>query len=89
MFSPGNLHKWAYAPRGCAILWIHPDFHDVIKPVVTSNDDPQSIQVNFSYQGTADDTNYYTAANAIGFYKEIGGFVRDIVLFMLALFNCL
>ena len=71
----GNLHKWAYAPRGCAVLWVNPDFHSVIHPVMTSNFDRQVLKHNFEYQGTADLTAFYSAAKALQFYRKIGGLV--------------
>ena len=36
-FYVGNLHKWAYAPRGAAIVWTHPKFHKILEPLTTSH----------------------------------------------------
>ena len=63
-------------PRGSAVLWVHPDYQRDIFPVVTSREyDRTNFNVNFTFQGTDDDSQYYTAKTALKFYQDIGGHV--------------
>jgi len=72
----GNFHKWVYATRGCAILWVHPKHHKVIRPITTGHYFNHEIwQEDFMTQGTADNTAYYTCRKATEFYEGIGGMV--------------
>ena len=36
-FYAGNFHKWAYATRGCALLWTNPKYHKIMEPPTTSH----------------------------------------------------
>ena len=65
-----------FAPRGCAFLWVHPNYHDVIEPTVVSWLHEGSFQDKFFMQATLDYTPYVTAQAAIKFYEDIGGLVR-------------
>ena len=76
LFALGNLHKWMFAPRGCAVLWVHPKYHDVIDPLVVSWYQDRSLRDKFFMQGTLDYSPFVTAKAAITFYQEIGGMVR-------------
>jgi len=63
-------------PLGSAVLWVHPDYQHDIFPMVTSEKyDGTNFDVNFSYQGSNDNTQYYTAKTALKFHKDIGGHV--------------
>lgn len=35
-FYMGNFHKWLWAPKGSAMLWVHPDCQPLIRPLVVS-----------------------------------------------------
>ncbi|XP_077987113.1 uncharacterized protein LOC144441416 [Glandiceps talaboti] len=72
----GNLHKWVFAPRGCALLWVHPKHYKKVKPLVTSHCYQQSLQNQFFMQGTRDISTYLCAPAAIEFYNDIGGFEK-------------
>ena len=76
----GNLHKWMYAPRGCAILHVKRNHHDWVKPLVTSFGYNTSFQDGFGYKGTRDDSPYYTVPEAIKFYNAIEGYVSHVIL---------
>jgi len=43
--------------------------------MVTSRYDVEHFDDHFSYQGTDDNSQYYTAKTALKFYQDIGGYV--------------
>lgn len=73
-FYAGNLHKWLYAPRGCALLYVKKEHQGWVKPVVTSHGHKTSFQHDFFCQGTRDETPFCVAPEAIKFYNAIGGY---------------
>ncbi|XP_061184563.1 uncharacterized protein LOC133192588 [Saccostrea echinata] len=72
-FYTGNFHKWLYAPRGCAVLWISKDHHDWCTPLVTSLMYRKNIQLEYFDQGTRDNIPYFLVPDVLDFYKQIGG----------------
>jgi len=69
-----NLHKWAFAPRGCGVLWAAPQRRGGLHPAVISwgvtNDD--WLQ-EFDWTGTRDPTPWLCAPVAIDFLEhELG-----------------
>ncbi|XP_026695948.2 uncharacterized protein LOC100183535 isoform X2 [Ciona intestinalis] len=69
----GNLHKWYYTFRGCALLWVSPKHRNKILPLVTSNYSNFTMHHRFCYWGTRDTSPQFTAASASKFYEDIGG----------------
>merc|ERR1712123_184526 len=55
-FYTGNLHKWCYAPRGCAFLWVTPEHRDRIQPLITSHLYKKDMVDQFFMQGCMDHT---------------------------------
>ncbi|VDI52311.1 Hypothetical predicted protein [Mytilus galloprovincialis] len=78
-FYSGNLHKWLYTPRGCAILYVKKEHQDWVRPIVTSHGYKTTFQNDFFKQGTRDDSPYCVVPEAIQFYKDLGGYekIRD------------
>ena len=72
-FYTGNLHKWCYAPKGCAFLWVSNKFRSALQPLVTSWLYKQDLQDQFFMQGTMDYTPYLVAKTALQFYSDQGG----------------
>ena len=69
-----NLHKWAFAPRSCGILWAAPerrrDLHPgVLSWGVTSGDWLQE----FDWTGTRDPSPWLAAPAALDFMREVLG----------------
>ncbi|GAA2861841.1 aminotransferase class V [Actinoplanes cyaneus] len=53
-FWVGNLHKWAWAPRGTSLLAVAPEWRRRIDPLVVSWEHDQGFPLSVEFQGTLD-----------------------------------
>jgi isopenicillin-N epimerase len=67
-----NLHKWAWAPRSCGILWAAPEQRAHLHPAVISWGLDNGIAAEFDLVGTRDPSPYLTAPFAIEHMREYG-----------------
>lgn len=70
-FYVGNLHKWAYAAKGAAILHVAERWRDLIHPVCISHGYTQGLRAEFDWTGTMDPSPYLTAPLALEFWREL------------------
>lgn len=71
----GNLHKWMFCPRGCAVLYVRESLQESTVPLVASHFHYSSFGERFLIQGTRDSVPYCMAPTAIEFFNNIGGLV--------------
>ena len=67
----GNLHKWAYAPRGSAILWSRPGI--AVTPTVLSWQLADGYAEAFDFPGTWDYAGWLAAPDGLAYWAELGG----------------
>ncbi len=72
-FYVGNLHKWAYAAKGSAILQVSPDWRARIQPVSISHGYRQGLVAEFDWTGTMDVAPWLTAPLALDFWRSLPG----------------
>jgi isopenicillin-N epimerase len=71
-----NLHKWAFAPRPCGVLWAAPERQRDLHPPVISWGLDRGWQHEFDWTGTRDPTAFLVAPEGIRFMTEFAGWQR-------------
>ncbi len=70
-----NFHKWICAPKGAAMLWVHPERQAAIVPGTVSHGyshEPQwRFQSMFDWQGTDDPTAWLSVGEAMRFMSTL------------------
>jgi len=68
----GNLHKWAWSPRSCGVLWAAPDRQAGLHPPVISWGLDQGLAAEFDWVGTRDPSPALAAPEGLAFMEELG-----------------
>jgi isopenicillin-N epimerase len=68
----GNLHKWAWAPRSCGILWTVRERQQSLHPVVISWGLGAGYTREFDWVGTRDPSPWLAAPAGIAFMGDLG-----------------
>jgi isopenicillin-N epimerase len=77
-FWTGNLHKWAFAPKGVAVLHARSRWHADLRPPTLSNGlvwagrPDLGFANEFDYQGTKDPANWLATGAALDFAEALG-----------------
>ncbi|WP_155372110.1 aminotransferase class V-fold PLP-dependent enzyme [Catellatospora vulcania] len=71
-FWVGNLHKWAFAPPGTALLQVAPDWRDRMVPLVVSHSQPDGYPLFLEQQGTLDHSPWLAAPAGLALFDRFG-----------------
>jgi isopenicillin-N epimerase len=66
-----NLHKWAFAPRSCGILWAAPDAQADLHPAVVSWNFDDGFTQEFDWTGTRDPSACLAAPDGLAFLERL------------------
>jgi isopenicillin-N epimerase len=68
----GNLHKWAFAAKGTAVIWCAPERQKVLHPSAISHALGHGFAAEFDYTGTRDNSAWLAATAAIDYVDALG-----------------
>jgi isopenicillin-N epimerase len=71
-FWVGNLHKWAGAPRGTALLSVHPRWRSSMRTFVVSWSEDAGFPASFEHTGTTDPTGWLAAPTGLHTLSTFG-----------------
>lgn len=69
----GNLHKWAYTPRGSAVLWSADGVRERTRPSVLSWQLELGYGPSFDYPGTWDYSGWLSIPDGLAYWQGLGG----------------
>lgn len=72
-FYTGNLHKWAYAPKGAALLYVAPRWRTRVHPVAISHAYGLDMRAEFDWTGTFDPTAWLAIPDGLAFWRAHPG----------------
>ncbi|MCB2136385.1 MAG: aminotransferase class V-fold PLP-dependent enzyme, partial [Rhodobacteraceae bacterium] len=72
-YYTGNAHKWQFAPKGCALLWVRPGLGDGVHPTVISHGLGAGLRAEFGWTGTRDSSPWFAFAEAAAAHDAFGG----------------
>ncbi|HZK76400.1 MAG TPA: aminotransferase class V-fold PLP-dependent enzyme, partial [Candidatus Kapabacteria bacterium] len=67
----GNCHKWLFAPKGAALLWVDKKHQSKIHPTVISHFLGGGYQTEFGWTGTLDPTAFLSIPAGIAFHRKL------------------
>jgi isopenicillin-N epimerase len=68
----GNLHKWAFAARGTAVIWCAPERQATLHPVSISHHLGQGFAAEFDFSGTRDSSPWLAVPEALDYLAALG-----------------
>jgi isopenicillin-N epimerase len=71
-FWVGNFHKWAYAPRGTALLSVATRWRERIRPLVVSWNQPAGFPDSLEWVGAHDYTPWLAAPTGLFVLRSLG-----------------
>ncbi|OJF10495.1 aminotransferase class V-fold PLP-dependent enzyme [Couchioplanes caeruleus] len=71
-FWVGNLHKWAYAPRGTALLVVAQPWRRRMEPLVVSWEQEAGFPLCVEFHGTVDYTSWLSAPTGLFMLRTLG-----------------
>lgn len=71
-FWVGNLHKWAFAPGGTALMRVAAGWRERIRPLVVSHSQRDGYPRNLERYGTREHTTWLTTKTALSFIDRFG-----------------
>lgn len=71
-FWVGNLHKWAFAPGGTALLRVRPEWRERMQPLVVSHHLHEGFPLSIEMQATVDFTIWLAGVEGLSIFRTYG-----------------